>query len=539
MSNIAEIVQQLRANTGLLYIRTHEESRFISDLYSELQNKEHSSNMCFYSNCWVGSNDDYTFNLNIWSLEGLCCYESNPALPMKSPCWHLVSSGRSRLDTPNKAYTTPIQIIDYITGIKTLKSGNIFVLKDFASLFQAYSGLARRVKELIDNGIYAHKRIIMLAPEFPTNYPSILDKDTVVMDYSLPNKDAVHLVVTNFINDLGDSKIPNIQMSYTDKEVNRMVAACTGLTTKEMDTAMTLSLVRYSKLDSDSLLTSKRHIVSKNRVIEYIEPNSTIEDIGGLDILKEYIRRYAQVFSPEAKAFGVEPPRGILLTGIPGTGKSLAAKTCSSLWHIPCLRLDLGRVMGKYVGESENNIHNAFRLAEAVAPAVLWFDEIEKSIGTKLSQSGDSGTSSRVFGTILTWMQEHKEDIVVIATSNDISEIPPELIRRFDEVFFLDLPSPAERMEIIDIHLRKRGRKLARKEVITIVNKSMDYTGAEIEKAIRGGIAKAFYNKEKIVTTDNIIEALLETKPIAHLLKEQIDIIRNWANGRAHRASPE
>jgi SpoVK/Ycf46/Vps4 family AAA+-type ATPase len=312
------------------------------------------------------------------------------------------------------------------------------------------------------------------------------------------------------------------------------------MTQAEISTAMASSLVRYKEYKYEHLLNLKKQILRKSEILEYVESGYTLQDIGGLDEAKEYFTRYKEAFSDEAKEFGVTPISGALLTGVPGTGKSLLAKTVSHIWQLPCLRLDVGKVMTGLVGGSEERMRQAIKTAEAMAPCVLWIDEVEKGMsGVKSSNFSDAGTMSRVFGTFLTWMQEKTVDVVVIATANDITAVPPEFIRRFNEVFFVDLPVPEEREEIFKIHLNHAKRDPKKFDMKRLVTATHDYTGAEIEKCVKEGIVHAFYDKAKDVTTKHIIGAVAQTKPIAKIMADQIANIREWARNRARYASSQ
>jgi SpoVK/Ycf46/Vps4 family AAA+-type ATPase len=274
--------------------------------------------------------------------------------------------------------------------------------------------------------------------------------------------------------------------------------------------------------------------------LEFIDTKVETKDVGGLDLAKDYLVRYSNAHSKEAQAFGVEPLKGVLFTGIPGTGKSLLAKALGHLWKIPLLRLDMGKVMDRLVGSSEDRMRQVIAVAEAMAPCIVWIDEIEKGLsGTKSSNFSDGGTLARVFGTLLTAMAEGMKGVTMIATANDIGMLPPELIRRFDEVFFVDLPGPEERWQILGIHLGKRGRDLKnfssfKKEYLEA---SEGYTGAEIEKAVSAAIARAFYAGDKDVKTIHVLEVLKDTKPISKIQADKIIKLQKWALDHARYAS--
>jgi len=261
--------------------------------------------------------------------------------------------------------------------------------------------------------------------------------------------------------------------------------------------------------------------------------------VGGLEVLKGWLDKRSHAFSEEAKNYGLPSPRGLALIGIPGTGKSLSAKLIARQWRMPLLRLDIGAVFGSLVGESEEKIRKALKLAELVAPCVLWIDELEKSLS---SGDSDGGTSKRVLGTFLTWMQEKRSPIFVVATANDVSALPPELLRRgrFDEIFFLDLPTSVERGEIVKVHLGKRRRQVRDFELDRIVAASEGYVGAEIEQAVIDALYSAFDDGRREVNTDDVINALVHLVPLSKSQWERIKELRGWlADGRARSASYE
>jgi SpoVK/Ycf46/Vps4 family AAA+-type ATPase len=261
--------------------------------------------------------------------------------------------------------------------------------------------------------------------------------------------------------------------------------------------------------------------------------------VGGLTILKDWLDKRSAAFTQEARAFGLPAPKGILMLGVQGCGKSLCAKAVSNQWQLPLLRFDMGRMFGSLVGSSEENVRRAIAVAESVAPAILWVDEIDKAFaGSQGSGATDGGTTARVFGTFLTWLSEKTAPVFVVATANDISQLPPELLRkgRLDEIFFVDLPSAEERQEIFRIHLGRRGRHAEQFDIAALAGASKDCSGAEIEEAINSALYDAFYANQEI-TTESVLATLAETVPLAKTMDEQINRLRNWAEGRARNAS--
>ncbi len=282
-------------------------------------------------------------------------------------------------------------------------------------------------------------------------------------------------------------------------------------------------------------------MIRKSGHLEYFHPKATLDDIGGLDNLKSWLNRRRQSFTKDARDFGLETPRGVLLLGLPGTGKSLAAKAVANAWQLPLLRLDMGKIYGGIVGQSEANIRSALQTAEALAPSILWVDEIEKGLsGMQSSGATDGGTTSRVLGTFLTWMQEKEKPVFVVATANHIAQLPPELLRkgRVDEIFFVDLPVQQDRKDIISIHLKRRNRldDFTQDELDELAIASKGFTGAELEEAVKEAMFLAFDEGHQL-NKDDILKAIQATSPLSLTMAEMIQDTRAWSKGRAVAAS--
>ncbi|WP_226643133.1 AAA family ATPase [Mesobacillus subterraneus] len=277
--------------------------------------------------------------------------------------------------------------------------------------------------------------------------------------------------------------------------------------------------------DKSLILKEKEQIIKKSGMIEIVNFKETIEDIGGLDHLKEWLEQKALIFKKLDKAikFGVDIPKGTLIVGMPGCGKSLTAKATARLFEVPLLRLDVGKLLGKYIGESEDNMRRALKISEAVSPCVLWIDEIEKAFAG-IGEGGHEVTS-RLFGYFLTWLQEKDSTVFVVATANDISKLPPEFLRkgRFDELFYVDFPEGEERKKIFEIHLKKRNKWSKDIDTIQLINKTEGFSGADIESVVRDVIEKAFINGRDGIDTQDIIEVIEDTKSLSQLLKDRIE----------------
>jgi len=290
----------------------------------------------------------------------------------------------------------------------------------------------------------------------------------------------------------------------------------------------------------DIVLSEKKQLIRRNGILEYIEEDSTIDSVGGLEELKRWLKQRSDAFTEKAREYGLPQPKGMLILGVPGCGKSLIAKTTSRLWGLPLLRLDMGRVYdGSMVGRSEANLRNALKTAESISPAILFIDELDKSFaGSGGSGDSDGGTSNRIFGSFLTWMQEKKSPVFVMATANRVERLPGEFLRkgRFDEIFFVDLPTPEERQDIYKIHLTKRREDITRFDLEQLAKMSDGFSGAEIEQAIVAAMYEAFAQEREFTQLD-IIAALKATLPLSRTMQEQVTALRDWARQRARPAA--
>ncbi len=318
--------------------------------------------------------------------------------------------------------------------------------------------------------------------------------------------------------------------------------AARGLTLGEAENVFARILVNQERLtgeDVAEVLSEKQQIIRKSGLLEYYTTDESFERIGGLAVLKDWLAKRAPTFSEEARNFGLAAPRGIMLLGVQGCGKSLCAKAVANQWQLPLLRFDMGRMFGSFIGASEENVRRAIAVAESVAPAILWVDEIDKALsGSQGSGATDGGTTARVFGTFLTWLSEKTAPVFVVATANDISHLPPELLRkgRLDEIFFVDLPTSEERADIFRIHLARRGRLPDAFDLAALAEAAHLFSGAEIEEAINSALYDAFSERTELATR-HVLKALAESVPLARTMDEQIQTLRTWAEGRARYAS--
>jgi SpoVK/Ycf46/Vps4 family AAA+-type ATPase len=512
-SCMEELSALVKGHAPLIWVITHEETRFIDDLERGLAEKEKRQ-------VWLWS-----------SYQGLVRSTEVHTTPR-------ATGENAETWAPARGLTRMLQ----------LPEGSIIVLRDFHTVLA--EPIPRQMRDMYEALIDGTKTLIITAPLLAhgaggskAGLPPTLEKQISVLRYELPNKEQIMGRVgkiVNVIKSTAKSDAKKQELTYGHDQIETFARALQGLTLHEIDTSISTSFTHLGKLEIDKLIADKRQILRKTEILEFIDASVNVKDIGGLDFAKTYLAKYGKAHTDEAKSFGVEPLKGVLLTGVPGTGKSLLAKAIGKLWGVPLLRLDVGKVMTGLVGGSEGKMREVIDQAQSMAPCILWIDEVEKSLaGTKSSNFSDGGTLARVFGTLLTAMQDGLEGVTIIATANDITMLPPEFIRRFNEVFFVDLPGPDERWEILGIHLAKRNRNIndftaQKKELLAA---SEGYTGAEIEKAVKDAIAAAFYNKGVDISHKDLVKALAETKPISKVMAKKIETLRSKAKGTYRFAS--
>jgi AAA+ superfamily predicted ATPase len=408
---------------------------------------------------------------------------------------------------------------------------SLYVLKDFHDFWQN-AQVRRKLRNLSQELKFTKKSILILTPS--SRIPDELKNEVVLEAVPLPDTSELQKV----LNEL--TGISNLRINLTPLGKEKLVKAAVGLTASQAHRVFAKAIVSDGGLDDtdiDLVTDEKKQIIRESEALEFFPFTESLDNVGGLKVLKEWLSLRDRAFSDRAREYGLPMPKGIALLGIPGTGKSLTAKMIGGLWRMPLLRLDVGALFGSLIGESEERTRRALHLAETIAPCVLWIDEMEKA----LAHGGlDSGTSTRVFGTVLTWMQEKKAPVFVVATANDISSLPAELLRkgRFDEIFFLDLPTLEERKEVFAVHLRKRNRLPQDFDLDRLAAASEGYVGAEIEQAIIDGMYIGFNDNEREFTTADILNALAHQVPLSVSQREVITYLRAWLReGRAQSAS--
>ena len=360
--------------------------------------------------------------------------------------------------------------------------------------------------------------------------PKELEKFTSILDIPNMSKEEIEKYILKF------SKDNNIKVD--EKDIGEVAISLKGLTKLEIDHVLNMIIESKNNISisgRDIIIKEKGQIIKKSSILEIIDFKEKIEDIGGLEGLKEWLKSKAQVFRrlDEAKKFGVDTPKGVLLVGMPGCGKSLAAKASARLFNVPLLRLDIGRLLGKYVGESEHNMRVALKTAESISPCILWIDEIEKAFAGINQDGGASDITKRLFGQFLTWLQEKENTVFVVATANDITAFPPEFLRkgRFDEVFFIDFPNEEERERIFEIHLEKRGKLTDDVDVNKLAKQTEGYCGADIEEVVKNAVESIFIldtetEEEKEITTQDLLDSAKNIDSLTNILADKIEVLK-------------
>ncbi|MGO8753438.1 MAG: AAA family ATPase [Thermoguttaceae bacterium] len=366
--------------------------------------------------------------------------------------------------------------------------------------------------------------------------PPEVHRMTVPFDIGWPDEEELRSVVRDTFQDVQRRSLREVEARLTKREMELLVQTLHGLTSEEASRVVAGAIHDDLVLDGTvlpSIVEAKRRILGTTGCLESIIADVSPDEIGGLKNLKRWLNLRHSGFSARAREFGLDPPRGILLLGVQGCGKSLCAKVVASAWHMPLVRMDPGVLYQKFIGESEARLREALRQAESMAPVVLWIDEIEKAFASAGSDSADGGLSQRMFGTLLSWMQDHRHAIFLIATANNLAQLPPELMRkgRFDEIFFVDLPGPAEREAIFAIHLRKRGRDKTQFDLTRLAEGAEGFSGAEIEQAVVSGMYAAFAEKADY-TTEHTLAAMRTTQPLSVVMREHVQKLRAWAQSR-------
>lgn len=441
----------------------------------------------------------------------------------------MVEYGQPRQTTQHNT-VSPEAAVEWV--VRQREPG-IYIFKDLHP-FTDSPATTRWLRDAIVSFKGTEKIIILMSPL--QQVPIELEKEIVVLDFPLPNLEELNQVLSE--------QLQKNKTRRTSTEVReKLLRAALGLTKDEAQKVYRKAFVKAGRLTEEEveiILSEKKQLIRRNGILEYIEEDETLDSIGGLEELKHWLRQRSNAFTERAREYGLPQPKGMLILGVPGCGKSLIAKTTSRLWSLPLLRLDMGRVYdGSMVGRSEANLRNALKTAESISPAILFIDELDKAFaGSTGSADSDGGTSSRIFGSFLTWMQEKTSPVFVMATANRVERLPGEFLRkgRFDEIFFVDLPNNEERQDIFRIHLGKRRSELNRFDLGQLSKVSDGFSGAEIEQAIVAAMYEAFAQEREFTQLD-IIAAIKSTLPLSRTMTEQVTALRDWARQRARPAS--
>ena len=444
--------------------------------------------------------------------------------------WDFVDGYQDHPNYTGFAKRNPLQALELLEKLPEQATG-IFILRDFQRFLEDIS-ISRKLRNLARSLKSQPKNIIILSSGL--NIPSELTEVLTVVDFPLPTATEINTEIQRLVITTGQS--------LNNELLNELVRSAQGLSLERIRRVLSLCLATHGSIepsDVELILAEKRQSIRQTQILDFYPATEEISDIGGLDNLKNWLLRRGGSFSEQARAYGLPHPRGLLLVGIQGTGKSLTAKAIAHHWHLPLLRLDVGRLFAGLVGESESRTRQMINLAEALAPCILWIDEIDKAFAG-INGKGDGGTTSRVFGTFITWLAEKKSPVFVVATANNIKSLPAEMLRkgRFDEIFFVGLPNQEEREAIFTVHLnRLRPHKIREYDIKRLAYETPDFSGAEIEQSLIEAMHLGF-SQNRDFTTEDILIAVSQIIPLARTAKEEIEFLQQWANsGKARLAS--
>ncbi len=444
--------------------------------------------------------------------------------------WDFVDGYQGNPNDAGFGKRNPVQALELIEKLPASVSA-IFVLRDFYRFLDDVA-VSRKLKNLARLLKSQPKNVVILSPQI--TIPDDLSEVLTVIDFPLPTGAEIRLELERLMGATGHS--------LEGRVLDDLVRSCQGLSMERIRRVLARAIATHGELqpdDVDLILEEKRQTIRQTQILDFYPATERISDIGGLDNLKEWLLRRGSSFSEKARQYGLPYPRGLLLVGIQGTGKSLTAKAIAHHWHLPLLRLDVGRLFAGLVGESESRTRQMIHLAEALAPCILWIDEIDKAFAG-MDGRGDSGTTSRVFGTFITWLAEKTSPVFVVATANNIAALPPEMLRRgrFDEIFFVGLPSQDERKEIFSVHLgRLRPHNLKSYDLGRLAYETPDFSGAEIEQILVEAMHIGF-SQNRDFTSEDVLEAASQIIPLARTAQEQIQALQQFAaDGKARLAS--
>jgi len=444
--------------------------------------------------------------------------------------WDFVEGYQGNPNDAGFGKRNPLQALEFVEKLPAT-SPAILVLRDFYRFLEDVA-VSRKLRNLARLLKSQPKNIVLLASAI--TIPNDLSEVLTILEFPLPAPPEIKTEVERLLAALGKP--------LEERTLDELVRSCQGLSMERIRRVLARAIATAGKLTSehvDLILEEKRQTIRQTQILEFYPARENISDIGGLDNLKDWLLRRGGAFSERARQYGLPHPKGLLLAGIQGTGKSLTAKAIAHHWHLPLLRLDVGRLFAGLVGESESRTRQMIQLAEALAPCILWIDEIDKAF-SGLDGRSDAGTTGRVFGTFITWLAEKTSPVFVVATANNIQTLPPEMLRkgRFDEIFFVGLPTQEERQAIFAVHLsRLRSYNLSSYDLDRLAYETPDFSGAEIEQTIVEAMHIGF-SQNRDFTTDDILEAASQIVPLARTAHDQVQFLQDWAaSGKARLAS--
>jgi hypothetical protein len=443
-----------------------------------------------------------------------------------------VTTGLCRRDNPGAIYGTD-DPEKALANLAAMHGDGIYLLKDFTRYLQQDKVL-RRLRELAAEFRGARRAIVLCSPSL--EIPQEIETDVVLFHLALPDTATLLPVVQETIAEAG--KEAPLKIDLDPAGLRQLAGNLCGLTLEEARRALRKCLLEHRRIDVTTLaaaLEAKRASIPQGGLLEFVKSDASFADVAGLATLRDWLTKRRGALTPEGQKFGLEPPKGLLITGVQGCGKSLCAKAVAGEWQLQLARFDAGALYDKFVGESEKRLRKTLELAENLAPVVLWIDEVEKAFASSAGGSeADAGLSQRLLGTFLTWLQDRPGGVFITATSNDISRLPPELLRkgRFDEIFFVDLPDAAARADLFRIHLKRRGREAGQFDLAALAAVCDGFSGAEVEQVIVAGLYTAF--SKKIPLSTQVLSAeIAATRPLSVTRREDIESLRAWARERA------
>lgn len=446
-------------------------------------------------------------------------------------CWDAVDGMCNGIPGESEVLADTQHPAGALFGLSKEPTQRVAIFRDLAKHLEDPKTL-RALRLAIENMRSLGGTVVLI--DHNADYPSAIKSHARQIEISLPDSDEIESLVVSTLKDLHSRAKINAKLSR--REMTVVTKNLAGLNRRQVRQVVTECVVEDRKFDADDLnhmLASKRRMLANDGLLEYIESPVKLEDVGGLRKLKRWLKLRERVMQGDGEVTGLRAPRGVLMLGVQGAGKSICAKAIAAAWQRPLLRMDPSALYDRYIGESERRLRDALKQAEIMSPVILWIDEIEKGFASAGASSNDGGLSRRMFGTLLTWMQEHEAPVFMVATANDIEALPPELLRkgRFDEIFFVDLPVETTRKQIFKIHLKQRDQDVDSVDINLLGKLSEGFSGAEIEQTIISGLHEA-YADNKPLATEHIVEALRNSPPLSVTMAEKVQELRDWAKSR-------